>query len=63
MRDIEKKQLLAEQRRDRLIRENGRLKDLGRPLMPVPEPYKVDKREISRQIKKLEENFYKKLND
>ena len=47
-----------EARRDRIIRENKRLKDMGRPLIQIPAEYKVDKEKYRAAIQSFQDKFY-----
>ena len=46
MMDVEKQRALSDQRRERIVKENLRLKELGRPEIQVPGPIKTDMRDI-----------------
>ena len=43
-------QLDAEKRRQRIIKENRRLTELGRQPIPVPEPFKINSREEKQRL-------------
>ena len=46
MQDQQQQQAQVELRRERIKKENERLKELGRPPIAVPGPYLVSKREV-----------------
>ena len=46
MRDKEREKAVVEKRIERIVNENKRLKELGRPPIQLPAPFKIDKREI-----------------
>ena len=45
------------------MKENERLKELGRPQLQMAPPYKVDKREIQAKLRQFEQIFLKSRYD
>ena len=46
MREKQREKATVDKRIERIVQENKRLKELGRPPIQVPPPFKIDKREI-----------------
>ena len=59
IKDQQQQHAQVEQRRERIKKENERLKELGRPPIALPAPYLVKKREIESKLRHFEEAFKK----
>lgn len=44
-------------RRARIIKENKRMAEMGRPLMPVPSEYQIDKKKYQDAVKMFADRF------
>ena len=61
--DLERQKAQDEKRRERLMKENQRNKELGRPQINIPAPLKVDKREYKSKLRHFEALFNKEQYD
>ena len=61
--DLDRQKALVEQRRERVIKENARLKELGRPAIALPSVFKVDKAEMAAKMKEFEDVFLRRQYD
>jgi len=59
MKQINKEKTEHEARWQRIIKENKRMADLGRPLIPVPLEYAIDKKKYSNALKTFADQFYR----
>ena len=57
--DLEREKAKDEKRRNRIVRENQRLKELGRPPIKVPNPIKIDKQQYEAKLRQFEAQFMK----
>ncbi len=49
-----------EARWQRIMKENKRMADMGRPLIPVPPEYTIDKKNYNNALKTFADQFYRR---